>query len=72
MLCTEPPALVDTPIVNCCYIRAGRCRAVRTERSRPTGNVSLVWESDCVVGPVPPGTQCCARTRGWGKATLRV
>ena len=42
MLRTEPPALVDTPVVNCCYVRAGRCRAVRTERSRPTGNVSLV------------------------------
>src|SRR5664279_4379124 len=42
MLCTEPPALVDTPDVNCCYVRAGRCRVVRAERSRPTGNVSLV------------------------------
>jgi hypothetical protein len=42
VLCTEPPALVDTPVVNCCYVRAGRCPAVRTERSRPTGNVSLV------------------------------
>ena len=42
VLCTDPRALVDTPVINGCYVRAGRCRAVRTERSRPTSKVSLV------------------------------
>src|SRR5271157_442590 len=42
VLWTHPAASVGTSVANCCHVRAGRCRAVRTERSRPTGKVSLV------------------------------
>src|SRR5664280_3644536 len=28
VLWTDPPALVYTPVVNCCYLRAGCCRTV--------------------------------------------
>jgi hypothetical protein len=41
-LWTDPPASVWTSVANCCYLRAGCCRAVRAERSRPTGKVALV------------------------------
>lgn len=49
VLWSAPPASVGTAAAYCCYVRAGRCRAVRTERCRPTGKVSLVRKSDGVV-----------------------
>ncbi len=42
VLCTDAQASACTSVANCCYVSAGRRRAVRTERRRPTDKASLV------------------------------
>src|ERR1019366_850598 len=42
VLCTEPAALVDTPVVNCRSLRAGRRRTVCMGWCQMSGKVSLV------------------------------
>src|SRR5208337_1403864 len=42
VLCTDPPALVDTPVVSCCYLRAGCCRTVCLGWCKTSGKVQLV------------------------------
>ena len=59
MLRTEPPALVETPVVNGCDLRADRCRTVCSGQDEWQGEACLRFTLHGQTAPT--GVQCCVR-----------